>query len=124
MGWRDCQTDYREVGGEHCSDGRGNILGTNVGSTLVIWHAVGGDNLTFPVGGAGGLGMKYLNIQVSCPGLLAGRRMPGLTLQTAESLERRKKIHPRRQYEQTLTGDKGPNTHWVHGENIEITVNM
>ena len=22
------------------------------------------------------------------------------------------------------TGDKGPNTHWVHGENIEITVNM
>jgi len=24
----------------------------------------------------------------------------------------------------TLTGDKGPNTHWVHGENIEITVNM
>ena len=24
----------------------------------------------------------------------------------------------------TFTGDKGPNTHWVHGENIEITVNM
>ena len=24
----------------------------------------------------------------------------------------------------TGTGDKGPNTHWVHGENIEITVNM
>ena len=24
----------------------------------------------------------------------------------------------------TDTGDKGPNTHWVHGENIEITVNM
>ena len=23
-----------------------------------------------------------------------------------------------------FTGDKGPNTHWVHGENIEITVNM
>ena len=23
-----------------------------------------------------------------------------------------------------VTGDKGPNTHWVHGENIEITVNM
>ena len=23
-----------------------------------------------------------------------------------------------------LTGDKGPNTHWVHGKNIEITVNM
>ena len=23
-----------------------------------------------------------------------------------------------------LTGDKGPNTHWVHGENIEIPVNM
>ena len=22
------------------------------------------------------------------------------------------------------TGDKGPNTHWVHSENIEITVNM
>ena len=22
------------------------------------------------------------------------------------------------------TGDKGPNTHWVHGENIEITVNI
>ena len=22
------------------------------------------------------------------------------------------------------TGDKGPNTHWVHGENIEIAVNM
>jgi len=22
------------------------------------------------------------------------------------------------------TGDKGPNTHWVHGENIESTVNM
>ena len=22
------------------------------------------------------------------------------------------------------TGDKGPNTYWVHGENIEITVNM
>ena len=22
------------------------------------------------------------------------------------------------------TGDKGPNTHWAHGENIEITVNM
>ena len=22
------------------------------------------------------------------------------------------------------TGDKGPNTHWIHGENIEITVNM
>jgi len=103
VGWRDRQTDYREVGGEHRSDGRGNILGTNVGSTLVIRHAVGGDNLTFPVGGAGGLGMKYLNIQVSCPGPLAGRRM-GLTLQTAESLERRKKIHPRRQYEQTLVG--------------------
>ena len=24
----------------------------------------------------------------------------------------------------TDTGDKGPNTHWVHGENIEIAVNM
>ena len=24
----------------------------------------------------------------------------------------------------TITGDKGPNTHWVHGENIEIAVNM
>ena len=24
----------------------------------------------------------------------------------------------------THTGDKGPNTHWAHGENIEITVNM
>ena len=23
-----------------------------------------------------------------------------------------------------LTGDKGPNTHWAHGKNIEITVNM
>ena len=23
-----------------------------------------------------------------------------------------------------LTGDKGPNTHWVHGENIEIAVNI
>ena len=23
-----------------------------------------------------------------------------------------------------VTGDKGPNTHWVHGENIEIAVNM
>ena len=23
-----------------------------------------------------------------------------------------------------FTGDKGPNTHWVHGENIEIAVNM
>ena len=23
-----------------------------------------------------------------------------------------------------ITGDKGTNTHWVHGENIEITVNM
>ena len=22
------------------------------------------------------------------------------------------------------TGDKGPNTHWVHGKNIEITVNI
>ena len=22
------------------------------------------------------------------------------------------------------TGDKGPSTHWAHGENIEITVNM
>ena len=22
------------------------------------------------------------------------------------------------------TGDKGPNTHWIHGENIEITVNI
>ena len=22
------------------------------------------------------------------------------------------------------TGDKDPNTHWVHGENIESTVNM
>jgi len=22
------------------------------------------------------------------------------------------------------TGDKGPNTHWVHGENIESIVNM
>ena len=22
------------------------------------------------------------------------------------------------------TGDKGPNTHWAHGENIEIAVNM
>jgi len=22
------------------------------------------------------------------------------------------------------TGDRGPNTHWVHGENIESTVNM
>ena len=22
------------------------------------------------------------------------------------------------------TGDKGPNTHWVHGENIEIAVNI
>jgi len=22
------------------------------------------------------------------------------------------------------TGDKGPNTHWVHSENIESTVNM
>ena len=22
------------------------------------------------------------------------------------------------------TGDKGPNTHWAHGENIEITVNI
>ena len=27
-------------------------------------------------------------------------------------------------YHAPLTGDKGPNTHWVHGENIEITVNM
>ena len=26
--------------------------------------------------------------------------------------------------ESGYTGDKGPNTHWVHGENIEITVNM
>ena len=26
--------------------------------------------------------------------------------------------------EQVDTGDKGPNTHWVHGENIEITVNI
>ena len=25
---------------------------------------------------------------------------------------------------QVITGDKGPNTHWVHGENIEIAVNM
>jgi len=25
---------------------------------------------------------------------------------------------------QTVTGDKGPNTHWVHSENIESTVNM
>jgi len=25
---------------------------------------------------------------------------------------------------ETHTGDKGPNTHWVHGENIESTVNM
>jgi len=24
----------------------------------------------------------------------------------------------------TYTGDRGPNTHWVHGENIESTVNM
>ena len=24
----------------------------------------------------------------------------------------------------TGTRDKGPNTHWVHGEKIEITVNM
>ena len=23
-----------------------------------------------------------------------------------------------------VTGDKGPNTHWVHGENIESIVNM
>jgi len=23
-----------------------------------------------------------------------------------------------------VTGDKGPNTHWVHGENIEGIVNM
>ena len=27
-------------------------------------------------------------------------------------------------YHIPVTGDKGPNTHWVHGENIEITVNM
>jgi len=26
--------------------------------------------------------------------------------------------------ESEYTGDKGPNTHWVHGENIEIAVNM
>jgi len=28
------------------------------------------------------------------------------------------------QVEEVVTGDKGPNTHWVHGENIEIAVNM
>ena len=27
-------------------------------------------------------------------------------------------------FEGDTTGDKAPNTHWVHGENIEIPVNM
>jgi len=33
-------------------------------------------------------------------------------------------FHPMLLYDLADTGDKGPNTHWVHGENIEITVNM
>jgi len=31
---------------------------------------------------------------------------------------------PTMSHQLTHTGDKGPNTHWVHGENIEIAVNM
>ena len=92
-----CQNcDQRKWGGEivkrmtpglTANTVRGNTLDTDVGSTLVIWHAIGGVNLTFPVGGAGGLGTKCLNIQVPyCLGPLAGRRIC-LTLQAAEFSE-------------------------------------
>ena len=69
-----CQScDQRRWGGEivkrmtprlTANTVRENTLDTDVGNTLVIRHAVGGDNLTFPVGGAGGLGTKCFNIQV------------------------------------------------------------
>ena len=50
--------------------------------------------------------------------------MPPPLLATTFPLSRPHQVTSRTVVALPLTGDKGPNTHWVHGENIEIAVNM